>query len=246
MVRKIVKAIEQVFPKIESWSFSRYSVYEKCARQAKYKFIDKLQEPPGAAMLRGKNIDEAMTRYYKGQADTLPVECDSLMKPLQALKKTGGMAQFEAAYTKSWGPTSWFMDRKHPADHPSQPWLRVKMDFFMTANSKSKYRARVIDFKTGKIREGQYDDQLELYGLGGLLSDEKAKEVSAELWFTDHGVVLPNPVLVFKREDLPALQKKWIAKTKRMLNDTIYPVSPGNECRWCHFRKSNGGPCSEG
>jgi len=83
--------------------------------------------------LRGKNIDEGMTRFYKGQAATLPVECGLMTKPLTALKKVGGFAAVRGGFTPRLGrrPAGGSTRRK-PLDHPIQPWLRVKMDFFVT------------------------------------------------------------------------------------------------------------------
>jgi hypothetical protein len=39
------------------------------------------------------------------------------------------------------------------------------------------------------------------------------------------------------------LADDWEDKTRPMLNDTIFAPKPGNACRWCHWKKSNGGPC---
>ena len=38
--------------KFTSWSFSRYMDYKGCPAKAKYKHLDKLQEPPNDAMAR--------------------------------------------------------------------------------------------------------------------------------------------------------------------------------------------------
>jgi hypothetical protein len=124
------------------------------------------------------------------------------------------------------------------------------MDAYVLGSSNivnGKKRGRVIDFKTGKIRDGEYDEQLEVYGMSGLLFDTEADEVTAELWFLDHGVIrqleISGVPRIFTRAELPKLMKKWEKKAKPVLNDTIYAARPGDHCRWCFFRRSNGGPC---
>ena len=41
---------------IKQWSYSRLSCFEKCPKQAEFKFIKKIKEPGSAAMDRGKDI----------------------------------------------------------------------------------------------------------------------------------------------------------------------------------------------
>ena len=53
--------------KITSWSFSRYAEYKKCPLAAKFKFIDKIQEPPNDAMARGAAIHKLAEDYIKGK-----------------------------------------------------------------------------------------------------------------------------------------------------------------------------------
>ena len=37
----------------------------------------------------------------------------------------------------------------------------------------------------------------------------------------------------------------WFAKaSSALLTDTLFAPRPGPYCRWCHFRKENGGPCT--
>jgi hypothetical protein len=42
------------------------------------------------------------------------------------------------------------------------------------------------------------------------------------------------------------LERAADAMSHDVLNDTLYPARTGFHCRYCHFRKSNGGPCAFG
>ena len=41
---------------IPQWSYSRLTCFEKCPKQAEFKFVKKIKEPGSAAMDRGKEV----------------------------------------------------------------------------------------------------------------------------------------------------------------------------------------------
>jgi hypothetical protein len=45
------------------------------------------------------------------------------------------------------------------------------------------------------------------------------------------------------RSDLPKLQLQLKGRITAIEKDKIYAPNPSVLCKWCHFRKSNGGPC---
>lgn len=70
-------------------------------------------------------------------------------------------------------------------------------------------------------------------------------EVRPRLVYVDEGVVYPDPrkPIVYTQADVPRLKELWAKRTKAMLSDTKFAPRPGAYCKYCHFRKSNGGPC---
>ena len=220
--------------KITAWSFSRWSCYEECPRKAKYKFIDKLPEPGSVAMDRGADIHKKLERYLS-QGGRFPKEATPLKDEYRKLRKAEPMVEMQVAFTSRWEPSDWF---------GRDTWCRVVIDALVppVVNAKTPV-VDIRDHKTGKVREGAgYEVQLELYGLTGLLMFPVAERATASLMFVDHGVIVPVKD-EFKRSDVPALKKTWEKRVKPMMNDTRFQVRPGNYCRWCHFRRQNGGPC---
>ena len=71
-----IMAAKKVIPikTITAWSFSRYSTYKQCPAKLKYSAIDKLKEPPNAAMARGAAIHTLAEDYVKGKGKALPPE----------------------------------------------------------------------------------------------------------------------------------------------------------------------------
>ena len=134
--------------------------------------------------------------------------------------------------SKAWNITGWFA---------ATAWCRVVVDLFYIDPSDDT-RATLIDFKTGSVKEDN-EEQLELYALAVLMRYKKLQGVTVELWYTDHGIILPLPRREYDRKQVTLLKKKWSTRVRPMLNDARFPMKPGFYCRWCHFRKENDGPC---
>lgn len=235
-------ATNRVIPikKITSWSFSRYSSYKACPAAAKYKFIDKLKEPQNDAMARGEQIHKLAEDYTKGSIKKLPGELKLFKDDFTALKKQPALYVEESWTFKSdWSETQW--------NDWNGAWLRVKMD---VAYINTEHNVLVpVDHKTGKYSDwklAEYEEQLELYSLAGLKKFPHVEAASPRLWFLDHGIVHPDPAkeeIFYTRDQESYLDKLWREKTYKMLNDTVFKPTPGDACRWCHFKKENGGPC---
>lgn len=226
--------------KITAWSHSRWGDYELCPYMAGLKHVMKQKTPGSTAMDRGSAIHTMAEKFTSSPKGALPVELKPLAAEFRMLRKQGGKAEYELAFDKDWNVTSWFDEANKP-----KPWCRVKVDHIVFATPENKV-GRIIDYKTGKLADKSYGTQLELYALANLAADQLADESSTELWFTDAGKVVKREAGNYKRGELPMLKKTWKRRVKKMLTDTRFTKAPGNHCRWCHFRKSNGGPCSEG
>jgi hypothetical protein len=211
-----------------AWSFSRWKTHDLCPAQAKYKFLDKLDEgskPP--ALLRGGVIDKEATNYLTGQLAKLPVTLKSFAKEFAAIRRAGAEAQTQLGLTVRWQLTDWF---------GSQTWCRVIFDAHLRPTPTL---ARVIDVKTGKIYSDN-QDQMELYAIAGFARYPEVREVRTELWYTDQG---EERIKLYKRTELTKLQQKWRERAIPILTDKQFVPRPGAYCGWCAFSKRKGGPC---
>ena len=144
------------------------------------------------------------------------------------------MAEEQWGITRDWQETGFF---------GKDVWLRLKID---SRNNISTKKINMIDFKTGKIRDG-YEEQLELYSTAAF-SIFDIKEVTTQPWYVDHGVILGKDkeeasTFTFKLKDHKNLLKLWEGRVKSMMNDTRYTPTPNYSCQWCYFSKSKNGPC---
>lgn len=228
---------------VTSWSFSRYNDYKTCPAMFMYKHCMGLREPGNEAMQRGSDIHTLAERYAKAPSKPkLPTELSLFSEEFEALRKQKvKFVEDSWTWTRDWaGETTW--------NDWNGAWLRVKLDaaYINVAHNA----AVIIDHKTGKIRDyktPEYLEQLELYGLAGLKKFPDVKIVAPVLWYLDEGVIFPNgdnhPEIEYTRADEPKLQKAWAVRIKPMFTDKTFKPKPGNNCTWCHFRKSNKGPC---
>lgn len=237
---------------IESWSFSRYSVYQQCPLKAKLKFIDKITEPTNDAMKRGAAIHNMAEDYIKSRVPAkMPVELkgfDTLFRSMRKRykKSINGMTVEDTwALTKDWDETTW-NDWTHC-------WLRIKLDL---AYTEHKDVMIINDWKTGRYRPNDNDDyieQLELYVTGGFLLFPHINTIKPRLVYLDHGMIYPEEgtteyeELIFTRDELPDLIKVWTKRIRPMMNDKSFAPKPNRFCTYCHFRKDNkengGGQC---
>lgn len=229
--------------KITAWSYSRWSTYTDCPRKAKYKFVDKLPEPGSTAMDRGSAMhaltEELITGKMSGKPEDQAKAEDfrmeftenilpNIKKDASVAKKGKPIAEQEWAFTTQWTPTSWF---------GKDAWCRIKTDLVF----RNKKELIIVDHKTGKRREDQHQGQLSLYALGGFIMFPEVNKINTAVWYLDAGA--PKLESSYERDELPDIQNAWLAKTRAMLNDTIFAPRPGYGCKWCFYRRSNGGPC---
>ena len=236
MVTRKVIPIKQ----ITSWSFSRYNLYKACPAAANFKFNLGLKEPGNAAMQRGTDIHKLAEDFAKGDIKKLPPELSLFKEEFADLKKQK-VKYIEDSWTfkADWSLTTW--------NDWNGAWLRVKMD---AAYLNIDHNVLVvIDHKTGKFRESknaEYEEQLQLYGLSGLKKFPTIEAVAPRLWYLDEGVIHPDlekEEIIYTRQDEVYLEKLWLGKIKKMMSDTTFKPTPGSACTYCHYRKSNSGPC---
>lgn len=221
-----------VVDRITAWSYSRWACYDGCAQQAKYKFIEKRFEPTSPPMQRGTEIHKISEDYIKADArPKIPSELKKLDKAYVEAWKLNAIAEEQWAFTADWEETDWF---------GSDTWCRIKVDIQVIPEDRV---IKIIDVKTGKVRD-DYENQLELYATGALLLYDVDK-VICENWYVDQGEIRGGEKegFVYTPDDLEPLKAGWNKRVKKMLADTRFAPNPSDKCRWCHFRKANGGPC---
>lgn len=222
-------------PQLKAWSYSRLRTYEECPRKAKYQYLDKLgsDKPTPKAMARGSEIHAECEKWLRSRATAIPESMQMFTKEFRKLRKIRNLqVEQQWAFTEDWGNADWF-------DTTGETWARIVVDAAGIITEKKKQVYRIIDFKTGKVRE-ENEKQLELYALAGFHL-QGVDLVRGELWYLDQGEIVE---LTYAPSEIPAIDKAWRARAKRMTADKRFPTTPSHSsCNWCDFKKAKGGPC---
>lgn len=224
---------------LKSWSYSTYNMWTQCPRRIYLQKIEKLPDPMGPAAQRGIKIHSIAEDFIKGKIDVFPErgkgkELRDFQDDLQAIRESDtAISEQDFTFTRDWRITHW--------KDWDQAWVRMKLDVFDMPDPE---HITVIDFKTGKRRN--YEKQLELYGLGGLLAHETVQQVTAEIWYIDEGTS-PDAIegISFDRHEMEDLQATWESRVSPMMDDTQFRARPSSTCSWCPFSKGKGGQCGE-
>lgn len=213
------------------WSYSKLSMYEKCPRQARYRYIEKLPEPPSPHLERGERTHKSMEAWVKAgaPAKAAPTEAKVFRDHVSGyMPPDPSKLVVEAlwGHDKSWKPTASYRET----------WLWIKLDLAFAASGT------VIDWKTGKAHDS-HEDQGNLYGVAFLHRYPQHKEVNVEFAYLDLGELASMTV---SRRNLRALQGDFEKRVAAMGTDTTFKPRPSKLCGWCSYSKTKGGPCDAG
>lgn len=207
------------------YSNSSIKSYEQCPYKYKLTRIEHRHEPSGPAAERGKLIHSELEHAITGLG-MLPDSLGYWADYVKELTLKNAQCEVEFAITRNWIGC----DFKDP-----EYWIRGIYDAVYHEGKK----AHVLDWKSGKERD--YVDQLKLYATIIMTCNPEIEKVSTEICYTDLQKRMPYET--YQRSQLEGL-KQWITdRVEKIENDDVFAPKPSYGCRWCHFRKENGGPC---
>lgn len=209
-----------------TYSYSSIKTYEQCPQKFKFGRIDKLPEPSGEAAERGKALHSAIELSIKGELETLPDEIAHLQGEINDLKAMNAETEKQFAIDQDWKPVTFF-DKKAR--------FRGVIDIY----AKNGDRAIVLDWKSGKVRD--YSDQVRVYAAVSFALDDELQLVKPLIKFIDQKKEQEYPSI--PREVYPSLRAEIERRMAHIDDDKVYAPNPGFLCKWCHYRKDNGGPC---
>lgn len=215
-------------------SYSRLSTFEQCPLKAKYKYIDKLPEPPFKAAERGIKIHLDAENYVLGKLKKITKE----LRPFKKLLDTTKKAKFKSVEGKwsfdiNWNVVNWFSKITH---------MRVILD----ALSITKTEIIVDDYKTGRIYDS-HADQMDIYA-GSTNEKFPVKEFPQKKIVTRTIYIDQNEVVEYEYSREAALHQRLEldSRIERVRKMKRFFARPGYYCSYCSFSRSKGGPCKNG
>lgn len=209
-------------------SYSSISTYKECPREYYYSYVLKLPSPPSAPMMRGTRLHKLCEDYMADPSGISPVPYDvkKIGLKLHHFRTLGATPEVVWLVDENWEPTK------------DQAKARVK-----AIVDVHYYRDNVLycyDYKSGRQYPSHYD-QLNLYGVLGLIQYPDARRVETGAIYIDSGITAATDSML--REMLEHSRKRWDGDIVRMERDTRLDPTPGDHCKRCTYSKYNGGPC---
>jgi CRISPR/Cas system-associated exonuclease Cas4 (RecB family) len=207
-----------------SYSNSSIKTYQQCPFKYKLTRIDKLSEPTGEAAERGKNIHKEFEDALKGMLFSDAYEY--WIEYITSLIQNKVQSEVPFGITKDWKACDFEAD---------DVWIRGIVDAMYIKDDVM----HILDWKTGKERD--YADQLNMYATIMLAIHPEINKVTMEICYID--LNKKSSYGHMTRDTFENNKQAIIDLVTKIENDDIYAPKPDYLCRWCHFRKSNGGPC---
>lgn len=221
-------------PKPTYVSYSAISMWETCALQYKFAYVEGLDRPSGPAAARGTRLHKALEKYLKGQLpeEQLPVDFWRIKSTLVRYKE-----EFKAKSEDYWcALENW---KKCSKDHP-KVWVKAVLDVRYRIG-KTLY---IVDLKTGRIYP-EHVDQLQIYATLALSRMIDIDKVIVKGLYADEGKEWHEAT--YPRAMANHLRNYWRDRGNKVLTDEVYMANPKPEnCKYCPFNKAKGGPCLHG
>ena len=209
-----------------AYSYSAVKLYEQCPSRYKFSRIDRLQEPSGDAATRGSLIHSEIEAIIKGELPLVSDVVQYLVPQLNKWKLSNAQSEMQFAIDDKWN----LVDYKD-----KNAWFRGVIDLYFEENDV----ATVLDFKTGKERD--YSDQVIVYAAVVLATKPHINRVNLAIEFLDSQKNVQYARIT--REELGKYKDELANRINTINKDNIFAANPSGLCKFCHFRKSNGGPC---
>ena len=236
--------VEPLEPKdstvITAWSMSRADVFESCKRQAKLKYVDKIEEPdrgpPPKGLtewhnVRGSRVHDEAEQFVKGERDDLVAECAGFKKEFEHLRYLSLETDLDIiteqgwGFTKDWTPCEW--------DDYDNIWARFIVDALVFRNP---YEAVVIDYKTGKRygNEIKHGKQVQAYQLATFIRFPKLEKITTELWYLDQDELFAQR---FTRAQGMRFFEGFNKRGLAITSETEFAPNPGRACFFCAYKQ---------
>lgn len=212
---------------MQNWSYSRYGTWKKCPALLRFQSETEERAPTPPAAQRGQDLHKNVELFIAGDTDKLPDLLEYYRGFLEALREYDAKPELGMAVDKDWNP----MDFEHP-----NRWWRGVLDCVVEGEDKIV----IFDWKTGQ-EYGDHRDQREIYAAAYHGFNEEDVPIEVMHVYFDKKV---NTISTFQPDDIPDIRKKWESNVEQMFADKRMAPNPGFHCRFCHFRRENGGPCA--
>jgi len=203
-----------------AWSYSSLDQFESCNKKYYHlRVLKDFKAEPSDAMVEGREIHDALYKHVcKGVPLPVPLRPYETMAKKFIDFKGDKHGEMKLALNNKFQPVTFFA---------KDVWVRAVLDLVLVKGNT----AYIIDWKTGKLKEGF--DQLRL--AAAVLSrymPEVDKFKIAYVWLKDRKITASE---VYKKE-MKAVWMEYLPRIKnieRAMKTTTFPANSTPLCGWC-------------
>ena len=216
------------------WSYSRLSTIETCPKQYDYYYNQRMPgfRPSSPAADRGTDTHDLAEQYLLGNVPIYPPILQGVATHAMMLKAKKATPELKLAVSDQWEPCEY---------EDKSAYFRGILDVHYVEDLGDGWeRVHIQDWKTGQVYDS-HEDQMDTYVALAAPYHPKAKEYVTRLIYIDQGYVSKPKVREAKR--VIPIKLMLDGRIKNAEEETIFPVKPGNYCKWCDYSQKYGGPC---
>ena len=224
-----------------SFSYSKFSMWDKCPKQYKLAKIDKIDTgPTPKPLLDGRKVHDDIKDYLNGKIEVparltkhFSVFGDQLQN--MNLYKSGAVeviVEEQMGFDRGKRRCKWF---------GPNTYYRFIWDAAIVDHGAGTIYA--VDWKTGKPYDS-YEDQMQIFSMPGFWMFPEIHTFKSYLMFLDSGDVEEGTIT---REDFEQkVEPKWTSKIRLFESDDQFIATPSPQaCKWCDFGKNKMGICGD-
>jgi len=221
-----------------TFSYSAWSMWEKCPAQYKYAKIDKLPVPENPTFVKGRRVHKVMEQYVKGELEARPQEAHLFTALADGLRDVPAglkIVEEQMAFDRDQRPVGWF---------GKTAFYRYVWDVAVLDDPARPVHIEMADWKTGKMY-GSYDAQMQIFSIPAFLRFPSLESFAGNLIYLESGDSVRT---VYTRPQFEnGLNDLWRSNAAMMAADRSFTPKPSRDaCRFCDFHAKKGGPCQDG
>jgi len=245
---KEVKEAERYTP-INFLSYSQIDTFDTCPLKYRYRYIQRIPVPPGAAATFGSSMHQTLRDFYQEIKDGQKMTKGDLLKLLDLNWSPVGYAskaheerrkkqgrQMLSDFYKKFDAKLVPKDVEQPFVIKVSPKLRIggKID---RVDQKGK-KLEIIDYKTGRVLDQKAIDkslQMTVYAMAAVdkgIYDKNPEDVVLSFYFLDTG---EKKSTKRTKKELQEAKRQLVEKSHEIEKSKFLPT-PGIWCDFCDFK----------
>ena len=242
-LRKILTFNAKKNYKYIPYSYSKIDLWRHCPYKFKLQYVNniRLSYSTNLAIIRGNYLHYCLENKNDGNSFTITeiFTKDEKQNALEVLNKfrnskigvyylsQDGKHEVEFGIKKSKTNIYEVCSFNH-----NNTLFKGKIDFLF----KKENTLYMIDWKSGKYKEEQNYNQLQLYSIWGFLQDKSIQTILCSYVYLEHNV---ENLIEFKRDELQKNIEMLESMIQNIEHDIKFIKNETMQCEYCDFRKLN-------